>query len=62
MEMEYLSHCAGYVQNWSLEFRKWLGPERLQVFVVAGDSRVEVRAHGTVRKMIWEIAFDEGCI
>nr|KAG5702755.1 hypothetical protein BaRGS_003629 [Batillaria attramentaria] len=29
------------VKNWSQEFRKWLGPERLQVFVVAGDKRVE---------------------
>ncbi|XP_070187722.1 DNA repair and recombination protein RAD54B-like isoform X2 [Littorina saxatilis] len=29
------------VKNWAAEFRKWLGTERLQVFVAAGDSRVE---------------------
>ena len=32
------------MQNWLAEFRKWLGRERLQVFVVTGDSRVEVRS------------------
>ena len=39
----------GCVQNWLAEFRKWLGPERLQVFVVTGDSRVEVRIHFKVK-------------
>jgi SNF2 family DNA or RNA helicase len=28
-------------QNWEKEFKKWLGTERIQVFTVASDSRVE---------------------
>ena len=29
-------------QNWEREFSKWLGSERLMVFAVTTDSRVEV--------------------
>ncbi|KAL8610538.1 hypothetical protein ACOMHN_060458 [Nucella lapillus] len=36
------------VKNWSVEFRKWLGLERLQVFAVTGDSRVEDYVKTTV--------------
>ncbi|GFO23418.1 DNA repair and recombination protein rad54 [Plakobranchus ocellatus] len=29
------------VKNWYLEFKKWLGTERLNVYAVSGDKRVE---------------------
>lgn len=31
------------VQNWSSEFRKWLGNERLKVYTVNSDKRVKVK-------------------
>lgn len=30
-------------QNWSSEFRKWLGNERLKVYTVNSDKRVKVK-------------------
>ena len=30
------------IQNWEREFGKWLGKERLLVFAVMSDNRVEV--------------------
>ena len=29
-------------QNWSCEFRKWLGNERLKVYTVTSEKRVKV--------------------
>lgn len=36
-----------YLQNWSQEFRKWLGPERIHVFVVAGENKIQVMSGKT---------------
>lgn len=35
--------CSYSVQNWSSEFRKWLGNERLKVYTVNSDKRVKVK-------------------
>lgn len=36
------------VQNWSSEFRKWLGNERLKVYTVNSDKRVKVKNEHTL--------------
>jgi DNA repair and recombination protein RAD54B len=34
--------CPGsLVKNWEREFKKWLGPERISVFAVNSDKRVQ---------------------
>lgn len=36
-------------QNWSSEFRKWLGNERLKVYTVNSDKRVKVKNCGSAQ-------------
>lgn len=36
------------MQNWSSEFRKWLGNERLKVYTVNSDKRVKVKNEHTL--------------
>ena len=39
-----MDHCSLFnFQNWYLEFKKWLGTERLNVYAVSTDQRAEVR-------------------
>ena len=40
--------CSYSVQNWSSEFRKWLGNERLKVYTVNSDKRVKVKNEHTL--------------
>ena len=45
----FSSHFFSYsVQNWSSEFRKWLGNERLKVYTVNSDKRVKVKNEHTL--------------
>ena len=38
------------VKNWECEFRKWLGTERLHVFAISGENRVEVGGVNVLRE------------
>ena len=38
-----------FFQNWSCEFRKWLGNERLKVYTVTSEKRVKVKSADLLR-------------